>query len=99
MGSPPLLKYFPYSQPTTVVCGGGGLNKYQAPAPDTGERGPFLAGFTLYSSPVRVRRGRSASASFWFVAYCMPSHFEILLLHAYYLSQDVTPVLGTAPGQ
>jgi hypothetical protein len=34
-----------------------------------------------------------------FVAYCMLSHFEILLRHAHYLSQDVTPVLGTAPGQ
>ncbi len=42
---------------------------------------------------------RSASASFWFVAYCMLSHFEILLLYAHYLSQDLTPILGTAPGQ
>lgn len=41
----------------------------------------------------------SASASFRFVACCMPSHFEILLLHAYYLSQDVAPILGTAPRQ
>src|SRR5689334_383100 len=29
MRSPPLLKSFPYYQHTTVVCGGGGLNKYQ----------------------------------------------------------------------
>ena len=28
---------------------------------------------------------------------CMLSHFEILLLHAHYFSQDVTPILGTAP--
>ena len=30
------------------------------------------------------------------IAYCISSHFEILLLHAHYLSPDVTPILGTA---
>ena len=34
MRSPPLLWYFPYYQHTTVVCGGGGLNKYQRLAAD-----------------------------------------------------------------
>src|SRR5262245_19554573 len=38
MRSPPLLKYFPYYQHTTVVCGGGGLNKYQGPAGDGVQR-------------------------------------------------------------
>src|SRR6266516_1552640 len=34
MRSPPLLRYFPHYQHTTVVGGGGGLNKYQRLAPD-----------------------------------------------------------------
>jgi hypothetical protein len=37
--SPPLLRYFPHYQHTTVVCGGGGLNKYQGVGADTGPRG------------------------------------------------------------
>src|SRR4030095_10138212 len=35
MRSPPLLRYFPHYQHTTVVCGGGGLNKYQTPGADS----------------------------------------------------------------
>src|SRR5262249_1244255 len=39
MRSPPLLKYFPYYQHTTVVCGGGGLNKYQRHRADAVKHG------------------------------------------------------------
>src|SRR5262249_53866708 len=41
MRSPPLLKYFPYYQHTTVVCGVGGLNKYQGRGADSLQR-PLL---------------------------------------------------------
>jgi RNA-directed DNA polymerase len=34
-----------------------------------------------------------------FIACCISSHFEILLLHARHLSQNVTPILGAAPRQ
>src|SRR4029450_8750937 len=57
MRSPPLLRYFPSYQHTTVVCGGGGLNKYQRPAADTGERGSWSPGGARYRSPVRLRPG------------------------------------------
>jgi esterase/lipase superfamily enzyme len=40
-----------------LVCWGGGLNKYQALAPDTGERGSFVVCVTLFCSPVQVKRG------------------------------------------
>src|SRR5438034_10978785 len=56
MRSPPLLWYFPHYQHTTVVCGGGGLNKYQTLAPDTGERGACVVCATPCCSPVQVKR-------------------------------------------
>src|SRR2546427_2835289 len=51
MRSPPLLRYFPHYQHTTVVCGGGGLNKYQARAGDGVQR-PLRDRF-----PPRLKRG------------------------------------------
>src|SRR6266568_6877014 len=46
MRSPALRKYFPYYQHTTVVCGGGGLNKYQR-HPGDGVQPPLLRRFRL----------------------------------------------------
>jgi hypothetical protein len=42
-----------------MVYGGGGLNKYQTLAPDTGERGSFVVGITLFCSPVSGEAWRS----------------------------------------
>jgi len=49
----------------------------------------------------RVIRGLRFSEAGAKIAFgiLIRSHFEILLLHAHYLSQDVTPILGTAPRQ
>src|SRR5215211_3465711 len=60
MRSPPLLVSFSLSQHTTVVCGGGGLNKYQPRGAD----GPQRRLFELFPafSPV----GRSSPGPFGF---------------------------------
>src|SRR5690349_14844217 len=50
MRSPPLLWYFPYYQHTTVVCGGGGLNKYQGPGADCLQR-PLRSRFRQQLTP------------------------------------------------
>ena len=50
-----MYKYFPSYQHTTVVCGGGGLNKYQPAAADAFQR-PLLRRFRF-----QARLSRSVS--------------------------------------
>src|SRR5262247_2232209 len=47
----------------------------------------------------RLRPGVRRQHLLGFIACCRPSHCEIPLLHARDLSQNVTPILGTAPRQ
>src|SRR5262245_22363539 len=56
MRSPPLLKDFPYYQHTTVVCGGGGLNKYQSSGADARPCSPRRPPYALLAYP-NARRG------------------------------------------
>jgi hypothetical protein len=45
----------------------------------------------------RLHARRSATVFPSFIICCMLSQFEILLLHARHLAENITPILGTAP--
>src|SRR5215510_2927445 len=87
MRSPPLLRYFPYYQHTTVVCGGGGLNKYHRRAGDGVQR-PLRSRF-----PPRLTHGvdMTSNVKSWLLMFL---HFlcPLVLRHRKRRSQEETTV-------
>src|SRR5947207_13253014 len=94
MRSPPLLKYFPYYQHTTVVCGGGGLNKYQRRAGDRFQR-RLTPGVRQQQEEEMIKPHTSLLAIFCFVALVgyaeMSSQAEPELVTESYMIQSRDP--------
>src|SRR5262245_66018134 len=93
MRSPLLLRYFPFYPHTTVVCGGGGLNKYQGHGADCLQR-PLRSRFRQQLMPsVRLCVIVSQSEP----AECIPSRCSLPCMWSVCVRPHPTAYAGESP--